>query len=136
MSDKKMCFAVCCNCSHTVIKETINEFPGPKVFWIVNAKTFFDIAICFAKARTTKCWCELKNHKCNYCKSINPGLFAAFHFYYKNLKQKEVVSKAQIEFTHTSGLSKEHCFETEIFETICVENDKEREQYMSDYAFE
>ena len=55
-----MCFAVCCNRPYTVIKETIDEFPGQKVFWVVDVKTFFDIAICFAKARTTN------NHKCNY----------------------------------------------------------------------
>ena len=69
-------------------------------------------------------------------KSINPGLFAAFHFYYKKLKQKEIVSKVRIEFTHTSGVDKKYCFEAKIFETICVDNDKERKQYMSDYAFE
>lgn len=68
----RMCFAVCCNQSYSVIKESLNEF-GRKVFWIVDAKTFFDIAICYIQARETRCKCNL-GHKCNYCKSITPGL--------------------------------------------------------------
>ena len=70
------------------------------------------------------------NEKCNYCKRIRSGVYAACYFDYKNCNQEEVVSKLKIEFN-----TNECSFFAEIFETEKIENREQREQYMSDYVF-
>ena len=131
------CFAVGCHKFHNVID---GRFASGKFFWIVDAKTFFDISLCFIEARNARCKCTSES-KCRYCKSISPGLYVAFYLYYKNMKQKIVDSNVKTEFTknfnnENSSVCAKYCFEAEIIETIEIKNEQDCKQYMSDYAFE
>lgn len=71
---KMSCYASVCECLHDALDEKICN----KIVWVVDAKTFFDIAICIAKSRSQVCKCEVEK-KCD-CKSINSGIYAACCF--------------------------------------------------------
>ena len=60
------------------LHDALDEKICNKIVWVVDAKTFFDIAICIAKSRSQVCKCEVEK-KCD-SKSINSGIYAACFF--------------------------------------------------------
>ena len=84
---KRNCSAFPCAREHNVLEEWLDDH-GKQMFWVVDVKTFFDVAICHVLDREIRCKCNKMYHKCDYCISITPGLYSAFYFSYKNKKKE------------------------------------------------
>ena len=142
MNTEFNCFASTCSAPHgghfVLNKEQLED---GKTVWTVSAKTFFDIVICYIQTRTTHCLCSGET-KCNWCRSISQIVYAASYFCYQNALREEIVTKFIVEFAKITDCvdcgvcSKNKIVVAQPFETLKIVDEKEREQYLSDYVFD
>ena len=132
------CFASTCSAPHgghfVLIKKHCKD---GKLVWTVSAKTLFDI-----QTRHNHCSCSLElMNKCNWCRSISQLVYAASYFCFQNSNMEEIVTKFTVTFSMKKCVDCFYCARDKIvviqpLETMKIENEEQREQYLSDYVFD
>ena len=115
-----------------------------RIVWGVSAKTFFEITMCYVRAKENHCNCriEFDGEQCNWCKSVCQILSAASYFHYQNSNSKEIVTCFMLEFANPVP-----CYDCVIcarnkhvlvyaLKIKVIRNENEREQDLSDYEKE
>ena len=136
------CFASTCTAPHFVLER--KQLEDGRTLWIVSAKTFFDIVMCYVRTKENHCNCHLASNgkQCYWCQSISQILLAASHFSHQNAIGKEIATNFILEFAKKLPCYDCHiCAKNKIVLGFALKNkkivnEKEREQYLSDYVFD
>ena len=137
------CFASTCispHGGHFVLNK--KKLTDGKLVWTVSAKTLFDIVFCYIQTRKNHCSCSIELYqKCNWCRSISQMVYAASYFCFQNSYMEEIVTKFTKTFSMKNCVDCVYCARDKIvviqpLETMKIENEEQREQYLSDYVFD
>ena len=82
--------ALNCVRGHRILREWVDDTNENKKNWVVDVKTFFDIAHCYFLDRVYLCKCTAPLRKCEYCRSIWLAVHSAYYFAYRNKKRNDV----------------------------------------------